>query len=77
MNETKKSVSARFVQLAKGARNLGLFILGISIYVGVLLFVIWVLVRGVAAGKLGVGEAVAYATFVTIGLHWMLAAFSV
>lgn len=77
MNEQKKSVGAKFAQLAKGARNLGLLILGLGIYLGMLVLIVWVLLKGVGAGKLGVGEAVAYATFGTTMLHWMLLSCSV
>lgn len=75
MDDEMKSVS-RLVKLAKGARNLGLFILGLSIYVGVLLTIIWVLLKGVAAGKVNVTQAVAFATFATTMLHWWLYAFT-
>lgn len=77
MNDEKKSTGAKLAQLAKGARKLGLFILGVGIYVGALLLLIWVLAKGVGAGKLNVGEAVACATLATTMLHWMLLCFSV
>ena len=76
MNENMNSVS-RLFRLAKAARNLGLFILGLSIYLVALLAIIWVLVKGVMIGKWNAAEAVALATFATTTLHWFLYIFSI
>lgn len=76
MNEEKKSVS-RFAVMAKGARNVGLWLLGLGVYLGVLLLIVVVLCKGVALGRLNVAEAVAFATFGTTFLHWMVLGASV
>jgi hypothetical protein len=75
MNE-KKSVS-RFVKLAKSARNLGLFLLGLGIYFGVVAVFFWLICFWAVNGNLKIGEAVFIATMGTTMLQMTLLGFSV
>jgi hypothetical protein len=70
----KKSVG-RFAKLAKGARNLGLFLLGLSIFFGVVAVFFWLICHGVASGDLKVSEGVFIATMGTTMLQLLLLGF--
>ena len=74
MNE-KKSVS-RFVKLAKSARNLGLFLLGLGIFFGVVATFFWLICHGVANGNLKIADGVFIATMGTTMLQVILLGFS-
>jgi hypothetical protein len=74
MNEKKSSNG--FMKLLVGARNLGLFLLGIGIYIGVIVLIAWLMRHGVRVDKLSVSEAVTFTAFFTSALHWLLFAFS-
>ena len=50
MNEDIKSVS-RLAKMAKGARTLGLWVIGWSAYVGLLVFIGVVLWKGAVTGR--------------------------
>jgi hypothetical protein len=75
VNENMKSVS-RLAKLAKGARTLGLWMLGWSAYVGLLVFIGVVLWKGAVTGKISTGDAMYLGMTATTVLHWMLFAFS-
>ena len=76
MNETNNKVGERFVKLAKGARDAGLWFLGVGMYVSILVLIVLVILKGFKSGKLCLAEAVAFATYGTAVVHWVLYAFS-
>ncbi len=72
----KASKRERFAQLMRGARNTGLYLFGVGVYVCLLVLVVWVLQTGVEVGVLKVGEAVLIAVGGSTLLHWVLSTFA-
>ncbi len=76
MQEKRRSVGMRFVRLMKGARDLGLFALGLTAYLVMMGVIIWASFRGLDVGIWDARQAVIVAASATAGLHWMLQGFS-
>ena len=76
MNETNETVGKRFVKLAKGARNAGLWLLGVGCYIGILVLIGVVLWKGAVTGKISTGDALYFGISATTAVNWMLFAFS-
>ncbi len=77
MNETNETVGKRLRQLAKTARDSGLWLLGFGMYLSILVLIVLVLLKGVKCGKLSVAEAVFFSTYASTAYHWILFAFRI
>ena len=61
MNGTTKTKQEKLIQLLGGMRRLGLFLLGVGVYVVVLASVFYLLFEAAAKGRICVSDAVFFA----------------